>query len=269
MYDKRRTPPSGEILLIDHDNGVDWLTLNRPARLNALDTHLIAALNAYFGALSADSPTRAIVLRGAGRAFCAGLDLDDLQSDEIVSPEALLRRQKSISGLILTMRRVPQPIISLVHGPACGGGFALALASDIRIAGKSARMNAAFIRLGLSGCDVGVSYLLPRLIGASIASELLLTGNFIHADRALATGLVSAIVDDDALTDAARPYVEAMMAASPLGLRMTKECLRASIDAPSLDSAIEMEDRTQVLCALGGNLVEGVAAFRRNREPAA
>lgn len=269
MYDKDQIPSDDDILQIEHDDGVDWLTLNRPDRLNALDNRLIGRLNAYFGALSADSPTRAIVLRGAGRAFCAGLDLEDLQSDEIVSSEALLRRQKSISGLILTMRRVPQPIISLVHGAACGGGFALALASDIRIAGKSARMNAAFIKLGLSGCDVGVSYLLPRLVGASIASELLLTGNFIHADRALATGLVSSVVEDDALADAARPFVAAMMATSPLGLRMTKECLRMSIDAPSLDSAIEMEDRTQVICAMGGNLVEGVAAFRQKREPAA
>jgi enoyl-CoA hydratase/carnithine racemase len=262
MYDK-----ADDVLLVDHDGGVDWVTLNRPNKLNALDDRLIAALDDYIRTLSTRPSTRVVVLRGAGRAFCAGLDLDDMRPEDARSAEALLAKQKSISGLILALRRAPQPIVSLVHGAACGGGFALALASDIRIAGKSARMNAAFIRLGLSGCDIGVSYLLPRLVGASVASELMLTGHFIHADRALATGLVSAIVADEDLTDAARRYLEPMLGASTLGLRMTKECLRMSIDAPSLESAIEMEDRTQVLCALGGNLAEGIAAFGEKRAP--
>jgi len=266
MSDKLATTEGRPALLIEHRDGADWLTLNRPHKLNALDDAMIAELNAYFHALPARSEKRVVVIRGAGRAFCAGLDLDSMRTEDTRTIDALLAKQKSISGLILAMRRAPQPIISLVHGAACGGGFAIALASDIRIAGKSARMNAAFIRLGLSGCDVGVSYLLPRLIGASVASELLLTGNFIAADRALATGLVSQVVEDDALADAAARFMDAMLAASPMGLRMTKECLRMSIDAPSLDAAVEMEDRTQVLCALG-SLAEGVAAFGQKRPP--
>lgn len=266
MSDKLGGADENSTLLIEHRNGADWLTLNRPQKLNALDDTMIAELNAYFQALPNCSETRVVVINGAGRAFCAGLDLDNMQAEETRTIDALLTRQRAISGLILAMRRAPQPIISLVHGAACGGGFAIALASDVRIAGKSARMNAAFIRLGLSGCDVGVSYLLPRLIGASVASELLLTGNFIEADRALATGLVSQIVEDDAMTDAAAAFVDAMLAASPMGLRMTKECLRMSIDAPGLDAAIEMEDRTQVICALG-SLAEGVAAFGQKRTP--
>ncbi len=266
MSDKLETAGESQTLLIEHRAGVDWLTLNRPHKLNALDDALIAELNAYFGRLPDRGETRVVVINGAGRAFCAGLDLESMKAEEARTIDALLSKQKSISGLILAMRRAHQPIVSLVHGAACGGGFAIALASDIRIAGKSARMNAAFIRLGLSGCDVGVSYLLPRLIGASVASELLLTGNFIESDRALATGLVSQVVEDEALADAAAPFVDAMLAASSMGLRMTKECLRMSIDAPSLDAAIEMEDRTQVLCAMGA-LAEGIAAFGQKRAP--
>ena len=129
------------------------------------------------------------------------------------------------------MRRAPQPIIAAVHGAAAGGGFAIALAADVRIAGESARMNAAFIRLGLSACDVGVSYFLPRLVGASVASELLLTGDFIDADRALATGLVSRVVPDAELESAAREMAGRMLRNSPLALRLTKECLEVNVDA--------------------------------------
>jgi enoyl-CoA hydratase len=167
----------------------------------------------------------------------------------------------------MRMRRAPQPVISLVQGAASGGGFALALASDVRIAGESARMNAAFIRLGLSACDIGVSYFLPRLVGVSIASELLLTGAFIDARRALSVNLVSDVVPDDKLVERARPLVEAMLEASPLGLRLTKECLTMSVDAGSLDAAIAMEDRNQILCAQTSDFREGVSAFLEKRKP--
>src|SRR5262249_59942803 len=146
------------------------------------------------------------------------------------SVTAGLRAQRTISELVLLMRRAPQPIVAAVHGPACGGGFALALAADVRVAGESARMNAAFIRLGLSACDVGVSYFLPRLVGASVASELLLTGDFIDAERALATGLVSRVVPDAELEGAARELAGRMLRNSPLALRLTKECLKRNID---------------------------------------
>jgi enoyl-CoA hydratase len=167
----------------------------------------------------------------------------------------------------MRMRRAQQPIISLVHGPACGGGFALALASDIRIAGESARMNAAFIRIGLSACDIGVSYFLPRLVGVSVASELMLTGRFINADRALRTGLVSEVVPDAKLAEAARPYIEEMLTTSPLGLRLTKECLNFSVDAPSLEAAVAMEDRNQILTSQTNDVREGMAAFLEKRKP--
>ncbi|MCW6532167.1 enoyl-CoA hydratase-related protein [Sphingomonas sp. MMSM20] len=242
--------------------------MNRADRLNTLDEVMIAELADYFDRIAKDRDCRVIVLKGAGRAFCAGLDLTAAQAaasrrDTIDR----LAHQRSIAEIVMKMRYCPQPIVSLVHGPACGGGFAIALASDIRIAGESARMNAAFVRIGLSACDIGVSYFLPRLVGASVAAELMLTGDFITADRALATGLVSRAVPDDQMEAAAAPLIEAMLTTAPLGLRLTKECLRMAIDAPSLESAVAMEDRNQILCASGPDFEEAIAAFFEKRRP--
>ena len=160
-----------------------------------------------------------------------------------------------------------QPIVALVHGPACGGGFAFALAADIRVAGESARMNAAFIRIGLSACDMGTSYFLPRLVGVSVASELMLTGRFINAQRSLATGLVSEVVPDDQLEAAGQSYVDDMLNASPLGLRLTKEGLQQAVDATSLQAAMAVENRNQRLCATDPDFKEGRQAFLEKRKP--
>lgn len=258
---------SYETLDVKREGAVTWLSLNRPEALNALNPLMVTELRDYLSALPSDLETRVVVLRGTGRAFCAGLDLkeSDLTNDGTV--QAMLRVQRRISELVLMMRRAPQTFIACVHGAACGGGFALALASDIRIAGESARMNAAFIRIGLSACDVGVSYFLPRLVGASVAAELLMTGRFIHAPRALATGLVSEVVPDAEMESAARRFVDEMLATSPIGLRLTKECLNVSIDAASLDHVIAMEDRNQVLCTRTNDFREGIAAFLQKRPP--
>ena len=254
-------------LLIDEDGPVDWLTLNRPDQLNALDAKMVEEMLDYFDRIANDSRLRIVVIRGAGRAFCAGLDLGVDPTEAMSNASDGLIAQRRVSEIVLRMRRAPQVIVSLVHGPACGGGFAIALASDIRLAGNSARMNAAFIRLGLSACDIGVSYFLPRLVGASLAAELMLTGDFIGAERALALGLVSRVVPDADLGEAVRPLLASMLATSPLGLRLTKECLRMSIDAPSLEAAVAMEDRNQILCSLGPDFAEGIAAFREKRQP--
>jgi enoyl-CoA hydratase len=247
--------------------------MNRPEALNSLNTTLVDELLDYFGNLYFDRSTRIVVLRGAGRAFCAGLDLKqsgarrNSEGANVRGPDAGLLGQRRISEIVMRMRRCGQPIISLVQGPACGGGFALALASDIRIAGQSARMNAAFIRIGLSACDIGVSYFLPRLVGVSVASELMLTGRFINAERALRVGLVSDVVADEQLARAAEPYIEEMITTSPLGLRLTKECLNMSVDAASLEAAINMEDRNQILCSQTSDVREGMTAFLEKRKP--
>ena len=165
------------------------------------------------------------------------------------------------------MRRCPQPIVALIDGAAAGGGFALALASDVRIATPTLKMNAAFIRIGLSACDIGVSYFLPRMVGSSVAAELMLTGRFLRADRALALGVVSEIVPSDQLEIQGEALVAEMLLTTPLGLRLTKECLNHSIDAGGLEAAIAMEDRNQILCAQSDDFQEGIRAFLEKRPP--
>lgn len=260
-------------LIVKKEGAVDWVTLNRPDALNAMNPELVDELQDYFGGLYTDHSVRIVVLKGAGRAFCAGLDLKERSNRPDAdatsgSPQSGLVAQRRISEIVMRMRRCPQAIVSLIHGPACGGGFALALASDIRIAGTSARMNAAFIRIGLSACDIGVSYFLPRLVGVSVASELMMTGRFINAERAERVGLVSEVVPDEKLEEAAAPYIEEMLTTSPLGLRLTKECLNMSVDAGSLEAAVAMEDRNQILCAQTSDFREGISAFLGKRKPA-
>jgi len=274
MNDTARSLTDYETLDVRLEDRVAWLTLNRPESLNAMNRALVDELRDFFGALPSRPDVRVVVMRGAGRAFCAGLDLKDPGGDPTDSgnlglggPASGLRAQRHISELPMLMRRAPQPIIACVHGAACGGGFAMALAADVRIAGESARMNAAFIRIGLSACDIGVSYFLPRLVGYSLASELMLTGRFIEAERALATGLVSKVVPDDQLEAEARVLAGEMLATSPLGLRLTKECLGMSLDAGSLEEVIAMEDRNQILCSQTSDMREGVAAFLQKRSP--
>lgn len=165
------------------------------------------------------------------------------------------------------MRRCPQPIISCINGAAAGGGFALALASDVRIATPNVRMNAAFIRIGLSACDIGVSYFLPRMVGSSVAAEYMLTGRFIDAKRAYELGLVSRVVEQDQLVAEAQGFVDDMLHATPLGLRLTKEALNHAIDAQGLEAAIAMEDRNQILASSDGDFGEGVRAFLEKRKP--
>ena len=256
-----------ETLSIEQRGPVDWVTLNRPDSLNAMSRTMMLELQHYFGDLYTNHDVRVVVLRGAGRAFSAGLDLKQERAEGEEGPVNGLRVQRRVSEIVMRMRRAPQPIISLVHGAASGGGFALALASDIRIAGPKARMNAAFIRIGLTACDVGASYFLPRLVGSSLASELLLTGDFIDADRALRVGLVSDVVPDEELEARAQRTIDSILANSPVGVRLTKECLNMSVDAASLEAVIAMEDRQQILCAQTSDMREGISAFLGKRAP--
>jgi len=254
-----------EFLQVHTEGGIAWVTMNRPERLNALNAGLTRELREFFAGLNARSPARVVVLKGAGRAFCSGYDLKDAQVSQGVSD--MLEVQHSIRDIMLAMRRCPQPIISIVQGAASGGGFALALASDIRLATPDARMNAAFIRLGLSACDMGVSYFLPRMVGSSVASLYLLTGRFMDAQKAQALGLVSHIGSADELEAEARALAADMLNATPLGLRLTKEALGHAVDAGSMEAVIAMEDRNQVLCTQGEDFAEGIAAFLEKRPP--
>ena len=259
-----------ETIFVDHKGGVDYLTLNRPEALNSINTQMVTDLRHYFHGLQENTSTRIVVMQGAGRAFCAGLDIKSAGGADSSGHEPVGAGwgfQGYLADVYVAMRRCPQPIISLVQGPACGGGFAFVLASDIRIAADNARMNAAFIRIGLSACDMGTSYFLPRLVGTSLASELMLTGRFIHADRALASGLVSEVVPLDDLKSAADSYVREMMTTSPMGLRLTKEGLNMAVDAGGLEAAIAIENRNQILCSRTEDAKEGMRAFLEKRDP--
>ena len=256
-----------QFLEIKEEGEVLWVTLNRPQRLNALSRQLVEDLRELFVGLYWRHDVRAVVLEGAGGNFCAVLDLKERGSNAANTPGSGLVSQRKISEIIIAMRRCPQPIIALMDGSASGGGFALSLASDIRIATPIARMNAAFIKLGLSGCDVGVSYFLPRMVGSSVAAELLMTGRFLHADRAVALGLVSKIVPAERMADEARELLADLLRTTPLGLRLTKEALNHAIDAQGLEAVVAMEDRNQILCVQGEDFREGVTAFLEKRAP--
>lgn len=235
-------------LRVDSRDGADWLTLDRPDSLNSLDEAMIAELGGYFEAVAAKPGVRVIVLRGSGRSFCAGLDIRDIARRlEGLGTAGIYAVQRSLSRIIVAMRRCPQPVVALVQGAASGGGFALALAADIRICTPDLRMNAAFIKVGLSGCDVGVSYLLPRLVGASVAAELMMTGRFLDAARAERLGLVSAVVDPAGLDAAGEAVTRELLAASPLALALTKQGIEANLGSASLEAAVALEDRQQAL----------------------
>ena len=257
-----------DVLLVESRDQVDWVTMNRPDASNALNQPLIEALLDYFEGLRDNHAVRIVVLRANGRHFCAGADLaSGAFDDDSRTPHNIWRAQRQISDIYRAMRRCPQPIIALVQGAACGGGFSLALASDIRIAADTAKMNAAFIKIGLTGADMGSSYFLPRLVGTSVASELLMTGRFIYAERALAVNLVSEVVPEAELEAAAQRYIADMLRTSPMGLRLTKEAVNMAVDAGSLDAALAMEDRHQTLLMMTDDSVEAVMSFLEKREP--
>ena len=253
---------------VERRSAVEVLTLDRPDALNTLDPAMVGELAGYFEALHDRPDVRVVLLRGQGRAFCAGLDLKGWAAREDERGVHLsLDTQRRIARIIRLMRSCPQPIIGLGHGPACGGGFSLLLACDVRLAAPSLRMNAAYIKIGLGGADIGSSYLLPRLVGLSVASELLLTGRFIDAERALRVNLVSEIVPEDRLLEAGLALADEMLATAPMGLRLTKDALNLAIDAPSLEAAMAVEDRQQVMMTTTHDHREAVAAFLGKRSP--
>src|SRR5690242_8710755 len=259
------------VLIDDLGGGVAQITLNRPERLNAMNAALITGLHDALDTLVEDRACRVILLTGAGRGFCAGLDLSEGAAPPsargLGRVQAGMTVQKSIAGLVPKMRAMPQPIVAAVNGAASGGGLALALASDVRVAAASARFNVAFVRIGLSGCDIGVSWLLPRLVGASRAFELLLTGRFVDAAEADRIGLVSRVVDDTEVVASARETAALIVGNSPWGVRMTKEVMWSQLEVGSLQAGIDLENRTQILSSFTGDAGEAMAAFVEKRSP--
>jgi enoyl-CoA hydratase len=175
--------------------------------------------------------------------------------------------QQHIARLIPHLRSLKQPVIAAVNGPAAGGGFALTLGCDIRVASESARFNVAFVRIGLSGCDIGVSWMLPRLIGASRAHELLLTGRLFDAAEAERIGLVHQVVPDGQVLDAALAKADQILANSPMGVWMTKEVMWSNLEVPSQQAGIDLENRTQIVTSLTRDCREAMSAWVERRTP--
>ena len=248
---------------------VQLVTLNRPDRLNAMTAELAVALHEELDRIAEDRSCRVVVLTGAGRGFCVGLDLGGYgESPGATGADAArdhLANQEHMSRLVLRLRQTPQPIIAAINGPAAGFGLALALGSDIRYAARSAVLRAAFVNVGVSNCDMGTSWLLPRLIGASRAHELMLTARRVPADEAERIGLVSAAVDDEALLDRAFEAAAEIAAWSPWGIRLTKQGMWTALELPSEQAAIEYEDRQQIMAIHGTAVQEAISAFLEKR----
>ena len=250
---------------------VTVVRLNRPERLNAMSIDLCLELKSALEQIAHDNDCRIVVLTGAGRAFCSGLDLKDHSIipnvDGLTIPRIGPRAIRIYSQLIPIMRHIPQPIIAAVNGPAYGGGMCLTLGADIRIASESAVFNATGIVNGLTSTELGVSWLLPRLIGAAHSNDILLTGRPLDAAEALRMGLVSRVVPDGAVLECALEIAEGMCQFSPYGVQMTKQVVWANLENTSLAAAIELEDRNQIMLGMTDNLPEAITAFGEGRAP--
>jgi enoyl-CoA hydratase/carnithine racemase len=251
--------------------GVVQLTLSRPDKLNAMNQPLVEDLHRHLRDLAADAACRVIIRTGAGRGFCAGLDLDGFGtlpgSEDHGRTHQTWSVQRAIAGLVQQIRRLPQPVIAAVNGPAAGGGLALVCASDIRIASSTALFSTSFIRIGVTGCDIGTSWLLPRLVGAARAHELMLTSRRFDAAEALRIGLVTSVVEPGELPGRIQATVDALLGAPPLSLSLTKQGMWLALEIPSFDAAVELENRQQVLTAATADADEAMAAYRERRDP--
>lgn len=259
------------VTIVEHGDGVVEVRLDAPKRFNTLEAVLVQDLHDAFTAVGGRADVRAIMLTGAGKHFCAGAHLDGHGvapgGDGSGSVQDWMSVQEHIATLVPRLRALRQPVVAVVQGAAAGGGFALALASDVRICSDDARFNAAFVKIGLSGCDIGVSWILPRLIGASKAFEMMLTGRFVEAQEAERIGLVSRVVARDDLWDQALVTARLIASHSPYGVRMTKQVMWAQLEVGSQAAGIDLENRTQVAAAQTADHREAVAAFLHKRAP--
>ncbi len=266
-------PETGHVQLERLDDGIALLRLNRPEALNALTDALVADLGALLDSLKSDPTLRVLVLTGAGRGFCAGFDLGLAASapeqDAIGEAAAWTIRQEAFASLVTKLRALRAPVIAAVNGPANGAGLGLALAAEIRFAGHCARFNAAFVKVGMSACDIGVSWLLPRCVGLSRSFEMMLTGRMVDAAEAEAIGLVSACVPDGELLPRALACAREIAANDAFAVWMSKRGGWTNVEAASLHNAIELENRTQILARTTGELGRAAQAFaaRRRRSP--
>lgn len=263
---------SDSVILVEKPRpGVTVLRLNRPEKLNAMSATLVEELHDHLSSISVDPQCRVVILTGSGRGFCAGLDLSGYgaapHTEHLGPTQTAFAVQKHIASLIGRMRSIPQPIIAAVNGAAAGGGLALVLGSDIRLGSTASKYNVAFIRVGFSACDIGTSWLLPRIVGVARAQEMMLTGRVVDAHEALRIGLVIELHEPDALEAAALAKADLVMANTPFGVALTKEGMWTALEIPALQSAIDLENRQQIMASHTGDARESMRAFLEKRPP--
>jgi enoyl-CoA hydratase len=250
-------------------DGVWTLTFTRPDTLNALSDEAVDALHDTLAMIDRDRACRVLIVTGSGRGFCSGFDLglaDDAPGSDNGEAAAWTDRQEAFAGLVTRLRGLRQPVVAAVNGLANGAGFGLALACDLRIASTDARFNAAFIKVGMSGCDIGVSWLLPRCVGAALAFDIMLTGRMVDAQEALRIGLVSRLAAPALLEGEAQALAATIADHEPFAVRMTKRGMWANLETPSLQAALELENRTQILARTTGRLSEAARSFKSRKK---
>lgn len=259
-----------DILVERPEPQIALVTLNRPERLNALTRESVGELNSALDALAADPSCRALVVTGAGRGFCSGQDMNASNDRNESGASGVIEKlhwQGRFSGMGARLRAMPQVVVAAVNGPAVGAGMAIALSADVRLAAPAARFLVAAVRIGLTGGESGLSYLLPRLVGASRAFDILLTGRPIEAEEAERWGLVRSISESDALIGDALAYARAVLENSPYSVANTKRLMWENLDAASYQAAIEAENRAQILGTMTEDYAEATAAFVAKRSP--
>jgi enoyl-CoA hydratase/carnithine racemase len=254
------------ILLEERAPGVLVATLNRPARGNAQTFQMFDELALLPLELRDQDELRTLIITGAGPAFCAGFDLDEIDRLTEMGVREFLKFQELATGAYAGIRGLRAPVIAAVNGAAAGGGFSLALAADIRLAAPQARFNAAFVRVGLSVGELGTSWHLPRLIGPGRAAEIAYTGRFVDAEEAERIGLVNRVVPAERLLDEAVEMAALIATNSPGGVQLSKRALQANLDTP-FSAALELENRGQALLTRGEDMPEALEAFKQRREP--
>ncbi|HEY5857387.1 MAG TPA: enoyl-CoA hydratase-related protein [Aldersonia sp.] len=249
------------------DPGVGLLRMNRPDRMNSQTVRMFHDYLVAGRALR-DSGLRALIVTGAGeRAFCAGFDLDEISVITDMGVREFLKFQETATGGIQSIRHLPFPVIAAIHGPATGGGLALALAADIRLAAPSLKMSAAFVKVGLSVGELGTSFNLTRLVGPARAAEIAYTARIVDADEALRIGLVNAVVPAETLLAEAREMARLIAQNSPGGVRMSKRAIQRNAEIGSYEAALELENRGQALLTRTEDMPEALAAFKEKRAP--
>jgi len=254
--------------LFDQDeHGIATITLNRPERLNALTFEVYRELTDTFAALRQQKDVRVVVITGAGRAFCSGGDVHDIIGELFDRDmEGLLEFTRMTCELIHNIRATPQPVIASLNGTTAGAGACIALASDIRLASDTAKIAFLFVKVGLSGADMGAAFLLPRIVGLSKATELLYTGDFVSAEEAKHIGLYNQVVPSDQLAQTTRTLAERLAQGPAFAVAKTKEMLNRELNM-NLETALESEAQAQAICMQHPDYREAYEAFVAKRQP--